>query len=241
MAYALITTKHDSVQLEFIGKIKDSKTMKYKISLAMACFGLSVASLPAHAVFINGSMSVSDSLVSPFGLVSVDTDWHLDDSGFVSTPSGDFDTYLDGAVPGPASSFSIGAGEGFVDTAAPGGTLFTAGGFTFDLSAAGILSTTSLSCTLGQCTDARTVGLLGQVAGNGFDSTAWTGVLTLNGACGGAGGACTDQNTYSPSWSLSLTALGRPTTVPEPSTLALLGIGLLGFGVTRLRRRPLQS
>lgn len=74
----------------------------------------------------------------------------------------------------------------------------------------------------------------------GFINLTLTGVLTVN------GGEETDAvilfsgtkiNSTASSWSATLIAEGRPTQVPEPLTLALLGAGLAGMGALRFRRK----
>ena len=74
----------------------------------------------------------------------------------------------------------------------------------------------------------------GTVSGGGFDATQFVGNWTANGSCLGSSGTC--ESDISASWSASLVATGSPPQVPEPGTLALLGLGLLGIGIARRRK-----
>jgi hypothetical protein len=214
--------------------------MKFKTLLASAAImlGLGVSG-GASAAFINGSVNFGDGFDVTGTSTSIVSQLNAINVGGTTLAQGctnDFDT-----VP-PAGCFETGSYAIDFDLLAGGGQMvFTYAGFTFVVNSFDPPNRTPLTCdNLGNCSDALDFTAHGTVTGNGFQPTEFLLIWSANATC--------TQNVINPpiqcaagtisaGWTATVTANGQPGEVPEPGTLALLGIGLglLGF-VMRARK-----
>jgi hypothetical protein len=189
----------------------------------------------ASAIFVTGSISFSDgfetTVAPPTGsIVSGLTSFDLEAVGAISGSNGAF-VGLNNPTGAGVSDFSF---------AGLPSAFYTAGTFSFELFTIANVDSTPLSCNAqGLCNDALTFDVAGSVSGPGFDPTLFLGSWSANGSCLGAGTTC--QSNVTASWSSSISAVGReapppPPSVPEPSTLALMGLILAGLAVATKRR-----
>ena len=208
--------------------------MKFNhIVSAVAVAAAALAAPAANAAFINGSISFTGFFQDQAALYNLSTSmvsllntFDVDSVALAGATTGNF-----------IGSNGFGTASDFTISAVPQ-QMFLRNGFSFKVLAWGPSSNVGMSCVTAQCTDALSFTGVGEVSKAGFQNTGFTMSWSAQGSCNESlttANTCAD-GTATASYSASFSATGKEVRIPEPGSLALVGLALVGLGFTARRR-----
>ena len=215
--------------------------MKFNhIVSAVAVAVAALAAPAANAAFINGGISFTGFFQSqaaltnlPTSMVSLLTTFDVR-NGPLQTGAGS----TSGAFVGESG---VAQASDFTRLSVPQ-QMFVADGYSFKILAWGPTVSGPMNCSLAngsrQCIDTITLAGVGEVSGNGYQPTGFTMSWSAQGSCNESSSTPNQCAALSgtASYSASISATGQETRIPEPASLALVGLALVGLGFTARRR-----
>ena len=205
---------------------------------AVALASAALAATSASAAFVNGGFSVGGAFQNqaalsnlPNSIVSALTSFDVNPGMIGSGGTNDFAAIVFPTI-GSATDFSI--------STTPQ-VLFGINGFSFQITGWGPVAPVAMSCPSAQCTDSLSFTGFGVVTGNLFTPTGFTMSWSAQGSCNESttllGQCVLGSGTASYSASISATGVEPPSRVPEPGSLALVGLALAGVAFARKAKK----
>ena len=214
--------------------------MKFRSVLsAVALASAALAATSANAAFVIGGISFTGFFENqaalsnlPTSMVSSLTSFDVRNGAFQTSTGGDTGSFTPAMGAAQGSDFSI--------LAVPQ-QMFMADGFTFNILGWGAPAAIAMNCTTLQCIDSIAFAGVGVVTGNGFQATGFTMSWSAQGSCNEStitpGQCAVGSGTASFSSSVSATGSEPPSRVPEPGSLALVGLALAGVAFARKAKK----